>query len=79
MIEMSKTITISDEAYERLAASKRRGESFTEVILRELPQKGKARDIMDLVGSWQGDEEEYEQILRRIAEGREESARRVEI
>jgi predicted CopG family antitoxin len=76
---MSKTITISEEAYERLADSKRRGESFTEVILREVPQKGKARDIMDLAGSWQGDEDEYRRILARIAEGRNEPTRKVEM
>ena len=30
----TKTITITDEAYERLKASKRAGESFTDTVLR---------------------------------------------
>jgi predicted CopG family antitoxin len=76
---LSKTITISDEAYERLSKSKKRGESFTEVILREVPPKGKARDIMDLAGSWEGDEEEYQRIIAHIAERRSRPARKVEM
>lgn len=79
MVMMSKTITISEEAYERLAGSKRRGESFTEVILREVPRKGKSRDIMDFAGAWEGDEEEYQRIFAHIMEERNKPARKVEI
>lgn len=33
-----KTLTISDEAHQRLKKHKLPGESFTQVILRELPE-----------------------------------------
>ncbi len=34
-----KTLTISEEAHERLRKHKLQGESFTQVILRELPER----------------------------------------
>mgnify|MGYP001607995511 CR=1 FL=1 len=44
----TRTITITDEAYERLKAKKEALESFTDVILR-ITEKG---DIMEFAGSW---------------------------
>ena len=79
MIALAKTITISEEAYERLVESKKRGESFTEVILREFPHKGKEPDIMDFAGAWEGDEEESERIFAHVLEDRNKPARKVEI
>ena len=38
-----RTLTVTDAAYERLAAMKRPGESFTEVILRLTGRRSLAR------------------------------------
>lgn len=45
---MTKTITISDDAYEILSKNKNEGESFSDVILR-LARK---RTIKELAGVW---------------------------
>lgn len=45
----TKTITVTEEAYERLKAMKREGESFTEVLLRVT---GGGRDVMKGFGAW---------------------------
>jgi predicted CopG family antitoxin len=79
MIALAKTITISEEAYDRLAESKKRGESFTEVILREVTPRSKPRDITDLAGTWEGDEEEYQKIVTHLAERRSMPPRKVEM
>jgi predicted CopG family antitoxin len=44
------TITISAEAHSRLKKYKRKGDSFTDVVLRELPASGPCetgREILD--------------------------------
>jgi len=45
----TKTITLTDEAYERLREMKRDDESFTDVVLRVT---GSERDVMKGFGSW---------------------------
>lgn len=45
----SKTISLREDAYERLAAQKREGESFTEVVLRMTADE--PRDFSNLVGT----------------------------
>jgi predicted CopG family antitoxin len=67
----TKTISISEEAYERLAALKRPNESFTEVVNR-LTQK---RSILELAGTLT--EKEGETIREEIAKLREASSRGV--
>ncbi|WP_247729514.1 antitoxin VapB family protein [Halovivax limisalsi] len=47
----TKTITVTEEAYESLEAHKRDDESFTEAILRIT---GSERDVMKGFGSWEG-------------------------
>ena len=48
----TKSLTITEEAYERLKAHKREGESFTETIMR---MTGDDRDIMAGFGAWAGE------------------------
>jgi predicted CopG family antitoxin len=52
-----KTITISDEAYEALARSKKDGESFTKVILRLTSERTKAGSLLRHLETSQADEE----------------------
>jgi len=68
----TKNISISEEAYERLAALKKPNESFTEVVNRLT----KKRSILELVGTLT--EKEGEEIRRNIKELREASSKRVQ-
>ena len=49
----TKTITVTEEAYERLAAFKGDDESFSETLLRLTDAGG---DPMEMVGAWAGTE-----------------------
>lgn len=66
----TKTISVTEAAYQRLAQEKRRGESFTDVILR-LTQRRSLRDLAETVTS-----EEAEALSEAIAKNREERLRR---
>ena len=46
----TKTITITEEAYDRLKARKGEGQSFSEVILQYFPAKRKLSEILDEIG-----------------------------
>jgi len=67
----TKNISISEEAYERLAALKRPNESFTEVVNRLT----KKRSILELAGVIT--EKEGDDIRGEIVELRRSSSRRV--
>jgi predicted CopG family antitoxin len=67
----SKNISISDEAYTRLASLKGPNESFTDVVNR---LTGK-RSILELAGALTGDE--GEELRRRIGETRSASRERL--
>ena len=66
----AKNISISEEAYERLAALKKQNESFTDVVNR-LTMK---RSILELAGALT--EKEGEEIRRSVMELREASSKR---
>ncbi len=71
----TKTISIKEEAYERLEKLKREGESFTDVINR-LTRKRSLLDLADLVSK-----EEADSLEKAIEEGSKarKEARRKEI
>lgn len=48
----TKSLTITEDAYDRLKAHKREGESFTDVIVR---LTGSERDVMKGFGAWADD------------------------
>ena len=52
MFMVTKTITVTKEAYEALAGDKKKDESFSEVILRTHKKKGNVENIMKFVGAW---------------------------
>ena len=49
MFMVTKTITITKDAYEKLASHKKEGESFSELINRNFAKKG---DISQFIGAW---------------------------
>ncbi len=67
----TKNIAISDEAYQRLKALKKPGESFTEVIERMTRSKG----VLDLAGILSPPQ--ADQVEERMRNLREESSRRL--
>jgi predicted CopG family antitoxin len=46
----TKTITISEEAYERLLSRKGENQSFSDVILQQIPAKRKLSQILAEIG-----------------------------
>jgi predicted CopG family antitoxin len=68
----TKNIAISDEAYQRLKALKKPGESFTEVIERMTRSRG----ILELAGTLSIGQ--AAQVKERIREIREDSSRRLQ-
>jgi predicted CopG family antitoxin len=65
-ITVEKTIKISQEAYKRLITIKNKGESLTDVILREIKPNPNPKTIMKLFGTWQGETQEFEKIFGDI-------------
>lgn len=66
----SRTLNVTDEAYDLLAALKQDRESFTEVIKRLAGE----RSLFDLVGVL--DEDQARRLEARVEQGRERSRRR---
>ena len=62
-----KTISLSDKAYKKLAALKREGESFTDVILR-LCSTSTKKPLESFAGSWDMCEEEEKEIFGLLSE-----------
>lgn len=68
----TKNIAISEEAYQRLKALKKPGESFTDVIQRMTRTRG----VLDLAGLLSA--AQAKELSARVAEGRAESSRRLQ-
>ncbi len=58
----TKNISITDEAYDALSREKRKGESFTEAILRLTRKSGK---LMDCFGIWEMSDKEKRRIFEK--------------
>jgi len=67
----TKTISITEEAYERLASAKDRNESFSEVILKHFPK----RPLLELAGILS--HEDAERLRLKIKESRRFSRNRL--
>ena len=66
----SKTLTITEDAYDRLKGHKRPDESFTDVVMR---LTGGTADPLDGLGAWDGTRH-----AERVEEGREQLDRELE-
>ncbi len=62
---MTKVISLSNEAYQKLKKSKKPGESFSDVVLRIVAEK-KKKSLLEFAGTWKGDDidEVFSQVLR---------------
>ena len=75
MFMATKTLTIMEDAYELLKRQKRKDESFSEVIRREL---GKKRNIMEFAGAWSHlSEKQFKEMENVIKKGRENTQKSV--
>ena len=68
----TKCITITVEAYGRLASQKQERESFSDVINRITPRKSSLLDLVGLLSS-----KEAEDMKKHIAEGRKRTEERM--
>lgn len=71
-MHMSKSIRLSEEAYERLAAHKRENETFSEVVLRLAGE----RSLLEIAGILS--DKEAETLRDAIDERRERRAKELE-
>lgn len=62
---MSKLVALSNDAYDTLSKRKRTGESFSDVVLREIGKKEKP-DIMRFAGIFKGSSAAWEKIEKDI-------------
>jgi predicted CopG family antitoxin len=62
----TKTISITEKAYEALLKEKKNKESFTETILRITKKSGK---LADCFGTWKMSDQEEETILSTLSDG----------
>ncbi len=67
MFMATKTITITEDAYDLLAKLKRENESFSEVIKRTI-KKG---SILEFAGAWNMNKKEAEELKERIKKMRD--------
>lgn len=63
---VTKTISITDEAYNALLSQKKNNESFTQTILRITKKTGK---ITDSFGKWRMTDQEEQEILSDLSRG----------
>mgnify|MGYP006277875865 FL=1 len=71
-MHMSKSIRLSDEAYERLAARKEDDETFSDVVLRLAGE----RSLLDIAGIL--DDDEADALRDAVEERRERRERELE-
>ena len=78
MFMVTKTITVTEEAYKALASDKKKDESFSEVILRTHKRKGNVENLMKFVGAWNHiPDEVIDDMKKDIENMRKRSARRL--
>ena len=78
MFMVVKTITVTKEAYEKLASNKKEGESFSELINRSFAGKGNIGNIRKFIGAWSHiPDKVIEDMKKDIGTLRERSSKRL--
>ena len=73
---VTKTITVTKEAYEKLASNKKEGESFSELINRNFAKKGNVKELMKFAGAWSDmSDEEVDGIKKHIKDMRKRAGK----
>jgi len=67
---MVKTISVSDEVYEKLKKMKLEGESFSDVINRLIERRTKISDIAEMNILTEEEAKKIEELLKKIREER---------
>lgn len=69
----TKTITLMDDAYQRLKSLKGPEESFSDIVRRLTSEK---RSLLEFAGAWRHlSEKEGEELKRKLLEGRKSGTR----
>ena len=69
-----KTVSLSEEAYEKLRLAKKEGESFSHVILR-LIERETNLNVLDFAGAFEETSDEWETIEKELYKRRKEKSR----
>jgi len=69
-----KTVSLSEEAYEKLRRAKKEGESFSQLILRLIDRRTDL-PILEFAGAFEESSKEWELIEKQIYERRKEKSR----
>ncbi len=78
MFMVTKTITVTEDAYKKLASNKKQGESFSELINRSFVKKGNAEELMKFAGAWKHiPDKEIEDMKKSIEGLRKRSSKRL--
>jgi predicted CopG family antitoxin len=72
-LTMTKVISLSNEAYLTLKNMKKKGESFSDVVLRVAGER-KKKSLLEFSGKWVGDD--IDEVFLQVKKDREQSASR---
>lgn len=75
---MVKTITITDEAYNRIKMSKQPDESFSRLFLRQFEHKMTIKEFAERAQQFKISEKEADEWIDRIHKARKEELKREE-
>jgi predicted CopG family antitoxin len=70
---MARTIGLSDDAYDALAALKQPGESFSDLAMRLATEHRRRRDIRESAGGWPMTDAEADRLIADIYADRDRS------
>jgi len=76
VLGMTKTVSLSEEAYKTLRDLKRPEESFLDVVLRITGQKQQKekKSLLEFAGKWEGDD--IDEVFVQLKKDREQSKSR---
>lgn len=64
---MTKVISLSEEAYKKLKRLKRRGESFSDVVMK-ITKNAESKSLLEFAGTWSGDD--IDSVFKNILDER---------